>query len=104
MCSAGVRVWLFFSLFTYLRGNSMRLRNLFVLGAFTAMSFSVISCGKKAEEVKPADSMMTPAPAPTPAPTPVPVDSVKGEQQKKDADQMKKDADKMKKEGEKKTK
>ncbi|MDP4219517.1 MAG: hypothetical protein Q8916_00170 [Bacteroidota bacterium] len=84
----------------------MRLRNLFVLGAFTAMSFSVISCGKKAEEVKPADSMMTPAPAPapTPAPTPVPVDSVKGEQQKKDADQMKKDADKMKKEGEKKSK
>jgi hypothetical protein len=80
----------------------MRLRNLFVLGAFTAMSFGMISCGKKAEEPKPADSMMTPAPAPTP--TPVPVDSVKGEQQKKDADQMKKGADQMKKEGEKKTK
>lgn len=82
----------------------MRLRNLFVLGAFTAMSFSMIACGKKTEEVKPADSMMTPAPAPAPAQVPVPVDSVKGEQMKKDADQMKKDADKMKKEGEKKTK
>ena len=86
----------------------MRLRNLFVLGAFTAMSFGMVACGKKAEEPKPADSMMTPAPAPmpapAPAPTPVPVDSVKGEQQKKDADMMKKDADKMKKEGEKKTK
>lgn len=84
----------------------MRLRNLFVLGAFTAMSFSMIACGKKTEEVKPADSMMTPAPAPAPAPavTPAKVDSVKGDQMKKDADQMKKDADKMKKEGEKKTK
>lgn len=83
----------------------MRLRNLFVLGAFTAMSFGMIACGKKTEEVKPADSMMTPAPAPAPTPAPAPkVDSVKGEQQKKDADQMKKDADKMKKEGEKKAK
>lgn len=82
----------------------MRLRNLFVLGAFTAMSFSMIACGKKTEEVKPADSMMTPAPAPAPAQVPVPVDSVKGEQMKKDAEQMKKDADKMHKEGEKKTK
>jgi len=84
----------------------MRLRNLFVLGAFTALSFGTIACGKKAEEAKPADSMMTPAPAPAPAPAqvPVPVDSVKGEQQKKDADAMKKSADQMKKEGEKKTK
>jgi hypothetical protein len=86
----------------------MRLRNLFVLGAFTALSFGTIACGKKAEEAKPADSMMTPAPAPAPAPAPTPapaaMDSAKGEQQKKDADQMKKGADQMKKEGEKKAK
>ena len=82
----------------------MRLRNLFVLGAFTAMSFSMIACGKKAEEVKPADSMMTPAPAPAPAPTPAKVDSAKGEQMKKDGETMKKEGDNMKKEGEKKAK
>ena len=81
----------------------MRLRNLFVLGAFTAMSFGMIACGKKAEEPKPADSMMTPAPAPAPAPAPVPVkvDSVKGDQMKKDGDKMMKEGDKMKKDGDK---
>ncbi len=81
----------------------MRLRNLFVLGAFTAMSFSMIACGKKTEEVKPADSMMTPAPAPAPAPAPTPpkMDSVKGDQMKKDGDKMVKEGDKMKKDGDK---
>ncbi len=82
----------------------MRLRNLFVLGAFTAMSFSMIACGKKAEEQKSADSMMTtptPAPAPAPAPVPVKVDSVKGDQMKKDGDKMVKEGDKMKKDGDK---
>lgn len=47
----------------------MRLRNILVLCAFTAMSVGLISCGKKAEEAKPADSTMAPAPAPAPAPT-----------------------------------
>ena len=85
----------------------MRLRNLFVLGAFTAMSFSMIACGKKAEEPKPADSMMTapaPAPAPAPAATPAKMDSVKGDQMKKDGDKMMKEGDKMKKEGDAKKK
>ena len=81
----------------------MRLRNLFVLGAFTAMSFGMVACGKKAEEPKPADSMMTPAPAPAPAPAPTPakMDSAKGDQMKKDGDKMVKEGDKMKKEGDK---
>ena len=50
----------------------MRLRNVFVLTAFLALSLGAVSCGKKTEEVKPADSMMTPAPAPAPAPAPTP--------------------------------
>jgi hypothetical protein len=82
----------------------MRLRNLFVLSAFTAMSLGVIACGKKTEEVKPADSMMTPAPAPPPAPAPTPAaipDIVKkaGEDIKKEGDKMDKKGDQIKKEG-----
>ena len=82
----------------------MRLRNLFVLGAFTALSFGTIACGKKAEEAKPADSMMTPAPAPAPAPAPSAVaDTVKkaGEDMKKAGEKMEKTGETMKKEGDK---
>ena len=46
----------------------MRLRNILVLAAFTAMSVGMISCGKKAEEPAKVDSTMAPAPAPAPAP------------------------------------
>jgi hypothetical protein len=63
---------------------TMRLRNVFVLGAFTAMSLGTIACGKKTEEMKPADSVMAPAPAapapatPAPAATPAPDTTKKG--------------------------
>jgi hypothetical protein len=50
----------------------MRLRNILFLSAIAALTIGMTSCGKKAEEPKPADSMMTPAPAPTPAPEPAP--------------------------------
>ena len=79
----------------------MRLRNILVLCALTAMSVGVISCGKKAEEPKAADSTMT-APAPAPAATTTTttttttvVDSskMKGEMKK---DEMKKDEMKKK--------
>lgn len=47
----------------------MRLRNILFLSAIAVLTIGVSSCGKKAEEPKPADSMMmTPAPAPAPAP------------------------------------
>ncbi len=68
---------------------TMRLRNILVLCALTAMSVGVISCGKKAEEVKPADSVMV-APAPAPATTTTTtttttvVDSTKKDEMKKD--------------------
>ena len=48
----------------------MRLRNILFLSAIAVLTIGVSSCGKKAEEPKPADSMMTPAPAPAPAPGP----------------------------------
>jgi hypothetical protein len=52
---------------------TMRLRNILVLAAFTAMSVGMISCGKKAEEAPKTDSTMTaPAPAPAPAPAAAP--------------------------------
>jgi hypothetical protein len=50
----------------------MRLRNILFLSAIAVLTIGVSSCGKKAEEPKPADSMMTPAPAPAPAPAPGP--------------------------------
>ena len=67
----------------------MRLRNILMLSAFTAMSLGVVSCGKKAEEPKAADSTMT-APAPAPAATTTTtttttvVDSSKKDEMKKD--------------------
>ena len=73
----------------------MRLRNLFVLGAFTALSLGTIACGKKAEEAKPADSMMTPAPAPAPAPAAMP-DTAKKAAPDAKAPEMKKDEMKKK--------
>ena len=48
----------------------MRLRNILVLCAFTAMSVGMISCGKKAEDTPKTDSTMAPAAAPAPAPAP----------------------------------
>lgn len=50
----------------------MRLRNILFLSAIAVLSVGISSCGKKAEEPKPADSMMTPAPAPAPEPAPAP--------------------------------
>jgi hypothetical protein len=49
---------------------TMRLRNILVLCAFTAMSVGMISCGKKADETPKADSTMTAPAAPAPAPAP----------------------------------
>ncbi len=46
----------------------MRLRNILFLSAIAVLTIGVSSCGKKADEPKPADSMMTPAPAPAPGP------------------------------------
>ncbi|MFI5264600.1 MAG: hypothetical protein ACHQM6_08805 [Candidatus Kapaibacterium sp.] len=69
----------------------MRLRNVFVLGAFAAMSLGTIACGKKTEEMKPADSVMAPAPAaPAPA-TPAPAAAPAADTSKKGGDMMKKD-------------
>lgn len=47
---------------------TMRLRNILFLSAIAVLTIGVSSCGKKADEPKPADSMMTPAPAPAPGP------------------------------------
>ena len=53
----------------------MRLRNILVLCAVFGFSLGLASCGKKAEEPKPADTVTTPAPAPMPEPAPAPMDS-----------------------------
>jgi len=50
----------------------MRLRNILVLCAVFGFSLGLASCGKKAEEPKPADTVTTPAPAPMPEPAPAP--------------------------------
>ena len=50
----------------------MRLRNILVLCAVFGFSLGLASCGKKAEEPKPADTVVAPAPMPEPAPAPAP--------------------------------
>lgn len=78
---------------------TMRLRNILVLCALTAMSVGVISCGKKAEEPKAADSTMT-APAPAPAATTTTTTTTTVVDSSKMKDEMKKDEmkkDEMKK-------
>lgn len=57
----------------------MRLRNILVLCAVFGLSLGLASCGKKAEEPKPADTVATPAPMPepTPAPTDTTMDTTK---------------------------
>jgi hypothetical protein len=50
----------------------MRLRNILVLTAVFGFSLGLASCGKKAEETKPADTVVAPAPMPEPAPAPAP--------------------------------
>jgi len=54
----------------------MRLRNILVLCAVFGFSLGLASCGKKAEEPKPADTVVAPAPMPEPAPAPVDTDTV----------------------------
>lgn len=49
----------------------MRLRNILVLCAVFGFSLGLASCGKKAEEPMPADTVTAPAPMPEPAPAPV---------------------------------
>ena len=53
----------------------MRLRNILVLCAVFGFSLGLSSCGKKAEETKPVDTVVTPVPAPMPEPAPAPADS-----------------------------
>jgi hypothetical protein len=50
----------------------MRLRNILVLSAAFGLTLGLSSCGKKAEEPKPADTVVAPAPMPEPAPAPAP--------------------------------
>lgn len=69
----------------------MRLRNILMLCAFTAMSIGVVSCGKKAEEeVKTDSTAMAPAAPASAAPT------VNADTAKAAAEKMKEGAEKMK--------